>query len=60
LDLTRIRAAKSGRGRQVPICAITANAVTGDRERCRRVGMNDDLAKPVSAEALRAILATWA
>jgi CheY-like chemotaxis protein len=44
----------------VPICAITANAVTGDRERCRRVGMNDDLAKPVSAEALRAILATWA
>ncbi len=43
----------------LPIVALTAAAFEEDREQCQRVGMNDFVTKPVSAERLRAILVKW-
>ena len=45
--------------RRVPIVALTANAMQGDRERCIAAGMDDYLAKPFKKEQLRAILEPW-
>ena len=44
---------------QVPIIAVTANAMSGDRERCIREGMNDYLSKPVQLSALAEVLESW-
>ena len=46
-------------GLRVPILAMTANAMSGDRERCLDAGMDDFLTKPVSAAALKDALETW-
>jgi PAS domain S-box-containing protein len=46
-------------GRHVPILAMTANAMEGDRERCLQAGMDDYLPKPVTLDALREALARW-
>jgi PAS domain S-box-containing protein len=43
----------------VPIIAMTANAMMGDREDCIAVGMNDYLAKPVKKENLAEVLEKW-
>ncbi|MBF0182003.1 MAG: response regulator [Magnetococcales bacterium] len=44
---------------RLPIVAMTANALSGERERCLSVGMNDHLAKPIDLDDLYAILARW-
>ncbi len=54
-----IRAFEAARGEHVPIVAMTANALQGDREKCIAAGMDDYLTKPVVMQALRTILARW-
>ena len=54
----RVRVLES-RGTRIPIVAMTANALAGERERCVAVGMDDYLAKPVTAERLRDLLVRW-
>ncbi|MFE8072083.1 response regulator [Marinobacteraceae bacterium S3BR75-40.1] len=50
--------AETGRPR-VPVVALTANAMEKDEEKCRKSGMDAFIAKPVTMEMLRAILAQY-
>ena len=53
------RIEKSQNLKRVPIIAVTANAMEGDREHCLEVGMDDYLAKPFKQRILRDLLARW-
>jgi CheY-like chemotaxis protein/HPt (histidine-containing phosphotransfer) domain-containing protein len=56
----RIRQSPGGtRYPDIPIVAMTAGAMTGDREKCLQAGMSDYLAKPVEPRQLAAVLEKW-
>ncbi|CAK0768148.1 two-component system, sensor histidine kinase and response regulator [Azospirillaceae bacterium] len=44
---------------EIPIIAMTAHAMLGDRERCLAAGMNDHVAKPIDPTALQVVLERW-
>jgi len=54
-----IRARENITGTHLPIIAMTANAMRGDRECCLEAGMDDYLPKPVKLDDLKAVLARW-
>jgi signal transduction histidine kinase/ActR/RegA family two-component response regulator len=56
----RIRAEAPAPGSRTPIVALTADALSGDRERCLACGMDDYMTKPVSSAQLAAMLRRWA
>jgi len=56
----RIRARERELGMEkMPIIALTANAIVGDREMCLSRGMDDYLSKPFTTEELQQLLARW-
>ncbi|MBF0192387.1 MAG: response regulator [Magnetococcales bacterium] len=46
-------------GRELPVIAMTANAMSGDRERSLAEGMNDHLVKPIDVDLLKASVLRW-
>ncbi len=48
-----------GANRHTPVAAMTANAMTGDRERCLAAGMDDYASKPLRLEDLERMVARW-
>jgi CheY-like chemotaxis protein/HPt (histidine-containing phosphotransfer) domain-containing protein len=56
---TRALRAREGDGEHVPVIAMTAAAVEGERERCLAAGMDDFLTKPVDPRALAEVLERW-
>ncbi|PVG81989.1 hybrid sensor histidine kinase/response regulator [Nocardioides gansuensis] len=58
-DATRIVRQHEPAGQRVPIIAMTASALEGERERCLAAGMDDFLTKPVNADELARAIGEW-
>jgi CheY-like chemotaxis protein len=58
-EATAVIRSREGGSRHQTICALTANAMDGDRERCLAAGMDDYISKPVGLEKLREALCRW-
>jgi CheY-like chemotaxis protein len=54
-----IRAMEQGTHRHIPIVALTAYVMKGDRESCLEAGMDDYLGKPIRPQELAAVLIRW-
>lgn len=54
-----IRETEKNTKRHIPIIAMTANAMQGDREKCLSVGMDDYVSKPINPKQLKQILERW-
>jgi len=59
-DATREIRRRQGAGRRLPVVAMTANALLGDRDRCLESGMDDYMSKPVTPEGFEEMLECWA
>ena len=57
---TKVRAVDSNvKNRKIPIIALTANAMKGDKEKCIQAGMDDYLSKPLRKDELVKVLSKW-
>lgn len=54
-----IRASRTLPNPHIPIVAMTANAMEGDREECLKVGMDDYITKPITPKGLNSVLIKW-
>ena len=56
---TILREKEKGTGKHLPVVALTANAMIGDREKCIRSGMDDYLSKPIKADELMELITKY-
>lgn len=55
-----IRDREASTGEHIPIVAMTAHAMPGDRERCLSAGMDDYISKPIQPQTLADLVHQWA